>query len=411
MGRYLAHTANANSTRLERALELFYAADDLQVVHDRIELVRSSSVSGYRGAAPAPKPYDELIPGVGGAPVPPDGATILAVDGSQVYPDAHESALYYLINIGIFAYYFGVSRLPDQATYAELYYSEKAMHDRDGRVLTNQAVNMRRSVMEMQWLARESWARQDEARPLLAIHDGALLKFFGAADVSDAGQLEDDYMEALVQLQDAGALLIGYGDRPRGAALISLLHLLRLHPREINDVTLRTNGDLEGLSDAMLLAQVLAPGERSALMTQNSPQNKEYSDRGNFRLKKVQDSGAVPNFAKGDFEIAFFYINVTDVGAAKIVRVDLPMWAGRHPEAIDAIHALVLAQCSIQGRKRYPYALTRADEMAYVSSPEKAHLDEMIRVAMRSNMLEPEASNKLQTKDLARGARTRHRLR
>jgi hypothetical protein len=49
--------------------------------------------------------------------------------------------------------------------------------------------------------------------------------------------------------------------------------------------------------------------------------------------------------------------------------------------------------------------------MAYVSSPEKAHLDEMIRVAMLQHGLQPEASNKLQSKDLARAARTLHKLR
>ncbi|MBK8023384.1 MAG: DNA double-strand break repair nuclease NurA [Chloroflexi bacterium] len=394
MGRYLGHVRLNNSNRMETALQLFYAATDLEAIHERIKLVRESSVSGYRGAAPAPEPYSEVIAGVGEPPPLPPEATIIAADGSQVYPDQHESALYYLINIGIFAYWHGVTRLPYQFTHPELYYAENALKDRDGRTLTNQAVNSRRSLMEMQWLAREVWERQDEARPLLAMHDGPLLKFFGAADVPDAAQIEADYMLALQQIHDGGGLLIGYGDRPRSTYIISLLHLLRLHPREINDATLRTNGDMEGLSDAMLLGHVLEPGERSAIMTQNSPQNKTYKDH------------------KGPaFEIAFFYLNVADSTRPIIVRVDLPMWVARDRAAIDAVHALVLAQCGIQGRKRYPYALTRADEMAYVSSIEKAQLDEMIRVEMMRNQLEPELSNKLQSKDLARGARTKHQLR
>lgn len=394
MGRYLGHLDVSNSSRIERALELYYGATDLDAIHDRIKMVRESSVSGYRGATPAPRPYSEFIPGVGAAPAIPKEATIIAVDGSQIYPDQHESALYYLINIGIFVYFQGGPRLPYQFTHPELYYSENAMKDRDGRVINNQTVNARRSLMEMQWLARETWDRQSEARPILSIHDGPLLKFFGAADVPDAGQIEVDYMNALQQLNDGGALLIGYGDRPRSTTLISLLHLLRLHPSEINDATLRTNGDLEGLNDAMLLSHVLEAGERSAIMTQNSPQNKEYRDR------------------KGvEFEIAFFYVNVAESGKPIIARIDIPMWVGRDPAAIDAVHALVLAQCGIQGRKRYPYALTRADEMAYVSSVEKAHLEEMIRVQMIANQLEPEESNKLQTKDLARGVRRKHRLR
>lgn len=394
MARHLGYRVSENSSRLERALALLYACD-LEAAYDRIDLIRRSGVSGYRGAAPAPRPYGENLQGVGVAVPPPAQAAIVAVDGSQIYPDPHEAALYYLINIGVFAWAHGVSQLPEQATYPLLVYNEKSLEDADGRLITNQTVNMRRSVMEMERLAREAWQRRDPARPLLAIHDSALLKFFGAADVADGFQLEDQYMEALAQLHEAGALLIGYVDRPqRGAAVIGLLHLLRLEPRAINEVALRTNGDLEGLRDTLLFGALLGAGERSALFTQNSPQNKEYRDR----------KGA-------DFEIAFFYLNVSDDHAPKIVRIDLPMWVARQPEAVDAVHGLVLAQCSIQGRKRYPYALTRADEMAYVSSVEKAHLDQMIRIAMLEQQLEPEASSKLQSKDLARASRTRHHLR
>jgi hypothetical protein len=86
------------------------------------------------------------------------------------------------------------------------------------------------------------------------------------------------------------------------------------------------------------------------------------------------------------------------------------MWVARDKMAVGALHALIVAQCSIQGRKQYPYALTRADELAYVSSVEKSQLDTMIRVEMLQNHLRPEASNKLQTKGLARGEKRQHRL-
>jgi len=150
---------------------------------------------------------------------------------------------------------------------------------------------------------------------------------------------------------------------------------------------------LEGLTDDMLFAHVLEPGERSAIMTQNSPQNREYKDK----------KGA-------DFEIGFFYVNVSGGANPIIVRIDIPLWVARDPAAVSALHALIVTQCSIQGRKHYPYSLTRADELAYISSVEKSQLDEMIRVEMFRNQLEPEESNKLQSKGLARGEKRRHRL-
>lgn len=392
MGRHLGHLSQTLNTKLDIALERFYATTDIDAVHERIKLVRESSVSGYRGAAPAPRPYDEVIAGVGSLPPQPEAATLIAVDGSQIYPDAHAAVLYYLVNIGVFVYYSGEPRLPYQATEPELYYTDTMMQDSDGRLITNQTVNARRSVMEMQWLAKEAWSRRDEPRPLVGFHDGGLLKFFGATELAGAPQLERDYTDALRMLFDSRAILLGYLDKPRSTYLISLLHLLSLEPGQVNDANLRSNGELEGLTDAMLFAQVLEPGERSAIMTQNSPQNLKYKDTD-------------PNL-----EIAFFYLNVSNTRNPAIARIDIPMWVARDKEAVAGLHALIAAQCSIQGRKHYPYALTRADELAYVSSPEKSQLDEMIRVEMLRHRLEPEASNKLQTKGLARGDRRQHRL-
>jgi NurA domain len=271
-------------------------------------------------------------------------------------------------------------------------YSEALVQDADGRLITNQTVNARRSVAEMGRLAQEAWDRRDSARPLITFHDGGLLKFFGATDVAGAAQIEKDYMTALQKLHDCGAVLLGYLDQPRSTYVISLLHLLSLAPEQISDAALRSNGEIEGLTDDILFANVLEAGERSAVMTQNSPQNYQYK-------------GKDPNF-----EIAFFYVNVGRGDHPIIVRIDVPMWVAQDKEAVAALHALIVAQCAIQGRKHYPYVLTRADELAYVSSVEKSQLDEMIRIEMLKNQLEPEASNKLQSKGLARGDKRRHRL-
>lgn len=392
LGRYLGHLNRTLANKLDLALERFYATTDLDAVHERIRLVRESSVSGYRGAAPAPRPYDEVIAGVGSLPPLPAAATLIAVDGSQIYPDAHAAVLYYLVNIGVFVYSYGEPRLPYQATEPQLYYNEAMLQDSDGRLITNQTVNARRTVMEMQWLAKEAWNRRDEPRPLVGFHDGGLLKFFGATELAGTPQIEREYMEALRMLYDSRAVLLGYLDKPRSTYLISLLHLLSLEPGQVNDANLRANGELEGLTDDMLFAHVLQPGERSAIMTQNSPQNLKYKD------------------TDSNLEIAFFYVNVSNGSHPAIARIDIPMWVARDKDAVAALHGLIVAQCSIQGRKHYPYALTRADELAYVSSVEKSQLDEMIRVEMLRHQLEPEASNKLQTKGLARGDRRQHRL-
>jgi hypothetical protein len=395
MGRYLGHRDRALSGRLERALELFYNAPDLEVVHRRIALVRGTNISGYRGAAPLPPPDSEIINGVGPGPDAPARAVALAVDGSQIYPDVHAPALYYLINIGVFTYFFDAApRLPDQTTHPQLVYTEQQLHDRDGRVITNQTVNARRTVQELARLADEAWRlREADAGPVVALHDGNLLKFFGANEVAESAAIQRDYLDALRKLRDAGAILIGYAERSRSAALISLLHLLSLPDEQVTDENLKTSGDLEGLPDIALFGAVLEPGQRSAVLVQNSPQNRDY--------RQIDP----------DLEIGFCYINVSDHGHPVIARVEMPLWVARYPERVALAHAVILAQCAIQGRRRFPYALTRADELAYVSGAEKGQLDELIRIEMLRNQAQPEESNKLQSKGLARGGRRAHRLR
>ena len=68
-----------------------------------------------------------------------------------------------------------------------------------------------------------------------------------------------------------------------------------------------------------------------------------------------------------------------------IARIDIPMWVARDPQKVNDLHALILEQCAMQGRNPYPYALTRADELAVVSSKDKAKLEEMIRLEWRLN--------------------------
>lgn len=399
MGSYLAHRGETMDEKVDLAWRRLEAACDLEPIHARVEKVRASGISGYRGATPLPMPFGEMVCGVGAAPAPFTPLMLVAADGSQVYPSTHGQMLYYLTNIALFRYNIGLEAGPSQQTSAALAYSDKLVRDKDGRQINNKTVDARRTLLEMQTLARAGWelAQQlnsgDVWTPILLLFDGNLLKLFGANEISDGPHIERQYLKAMAQTRDASTLLCGYVDRPRGVNLISLLHLLSLPEDGINEAALKNNGDMEGVTDEMLYRRYLAPGQRSALLSLNSPKNRAY--------KEFDD----------DLEIAFFYVNVGVEGDPAIARVDMPMWIARRPELVNILHGALVAQCAIQGRKHYPYALTRADELAYVSGQDRAQLEQLIRVAMRRHRLSPEASQKLQTKGLARGQRRQHRLR
>jgi hypothetical protein len=388
--------------RLRLAVERFqHQAADLDAVRRRIELVRQSDISGYRGAAPLDDPYTEPINAVYAAPPPPRRAAIIAADGSQVYPNEQAPVHYYVINVGMYIYYHGTDHLPQQITLPTLYFHKDHVHDQHKRVISNRTVDARRTVAEMKALAAQTWDIRNQAELLVALYDNHLL-FWADNDVTGSDQIMRDYHAALVQLHDVQAngpraTLAGYVDNPRSQLVIRLLYLLSLENEyevKQKEHELAEGGDLEGLLDRQLFNIVLSPGERSAVMVQNSPRNLAYKQMGT------------------SYEIAFFYVKVGSGHNSGIARVDIPLWVARDPEAVGELHALLLAQCTMQGRNPYPYAMTRADELAYVSGKDKAKLDELIGIELRRSGVDPVFYNpKTRGKELARSDRSYYDLR
>jgi hypothetical protein len=390
MGRALALRNQDMSERALDAWEFLQKLDDLDAIRERIRLARERD-AGFRGAAPLHEPVNRayLLPPL------PERATLLAADGSQIYPSIHAAAVYYLTNIGVFVYHHGVDVLPEQVTEPRLFYSDDDVRDKGGQVVTNTAVNARRNVAELQVLVRETWHRREVcACPLLAIGDGPLL-FWVGKDVPDGHELEADYMGTLVWMHDLhaamqrehglSASLIGYVDRPTSAFVVSLLYLMSLYEDEVRGSVLATNGELEGLTDRQLMFRLLNdhPGARSALMVQQSPQNKNYHDKAD------------------NLEIAFFYLNVGPPQDFQLARIEMPMWVARDPAAVDRVQALVYHQCQLMWR--YPYALTRADELAVIRAHEKSQLEELIEVELRKHDQQVEHSEKLESKVVRHG--------
>lgn len=394
MGRYLAF--RDQNELIEKALKILNEkGSDTAFVAERVRTVRESDISGYRGAALPPEDaHRTALHEPQTAPSLPNEAALIAADGSQIYPDFNASCLYYLINIGVLVYYHGTGEIPHQETIPGLFYTDNYMLDETQQVISNRTVNSRRTVAEIRVLWQQARLHHHAPHRVLALHDGNLLKFFGGSDIADSGSLMNEYMGLMVGLHDTRAMLAGYVDNPRSSYLIALLHLLGLEPQQINDANLQTNGELEGLTDGQLFAHVLAPGERSALMVQNSPTNYEYKT---FN----------PNH-----EIAVFYLNVSQTNQPHIARIDLPMWVARDPVAVDELHALVLEQCRIQGLRPYPYALTRADELAFISSREKEQVERLVRRELtKNNVVAHNGSAKADSKDFARdGFKQEHRL-
>lgn len=387
------------SEKLAIAVERWQQANDLQKAYDYIRAVRQKDVSGYRGAAPLDPPHGQAPNFVFDAPPVPPQATLIAADGSQVYPNEQAAVHFYLLNIGLFVYFHGIDTIPLTVTDPMLYYHKTHVHDGANRVISNRTVDARRTVQEMQHLARLSWElkRDGAPQPLVTLYDNHLL-FWANTDITGGNEIFRDYLGALNELHSSGAILAGYLDSPfRSRVILRLLYLLSLADEDdIYDKQkiVAAGGDLEGLRDIQLLDAVLKPGQRTAVMVQNSPRNLSYKQYGE------------------SYEIAFFYLKVFNSFQTTVARVDVPMWVARNPEAIDLLHGLLLNQCQMQGRTPYPYALTRADELALVNSRDKRKLDELVTIELRRRGLAPKPSSaKDQSKQAARSDKRPHEIR
>ncbi len=200
----------------------------------------------------------------------------------------------------------------------------------------------------------------------------------------------DGFVEQMIRLRRAGAIPIGYTDRPRSAYVLRILELISMQMEQITRDSLR-KGDFISLTDRQLFS-TLKPYERSALFVPTTASNDRYEERSSGRD------------GRGD-RIAFFYANVARPGrgdAPVIARFEVPGWVACDPERLAIAQSVVTSNCE---PLPYPYVLARAHELAVVTEDEKASLNQFLTQIMWKNGIAPETSFKSQSKMLTSARR------
>ncbi len=374
MGRVLADRAGRQRKALPAAREL------LRLYANRQEELRQVADSDpgqrLRCASPGDVPLDAASP----TPSLPDRVTLVAADGSQVYPDRHGLAFYYAINVGSVVLRHGSGKAPDVATNPRLYYSEDQMYP-GGTPVSSDLVGAERALAEMRVLADLTLAEPSDGPPRLALADGPLLIWLQRAAIPEGQQARilADYLACLDRFRAGTATVAGFVSRPHSAEVVALLYLAQLPSEERPVVRSLADTPYRGLTDRALFG-FLRPGERSALFARGTATNRDFQGKGHA--------------------IYFFYLNT----GADLARVEVPEWVARQPEPLGLVHAAVYDQCHFGNG--YPYVLTRADELAVILGEEREALEAMIVRAMaRHGLPLPELSRKAQQKRVARWRR------
>ena len=303
----------------------------------------------FHAAIPTQEPLDAEHP----LPAVPERFTFIAADGTEIQPDSHELAYYYLINVGCLVYRHGSGQTPEAYSQPTIGYAEDDIYDR-GQLVAGNLLDIKRDLAEITTLAERCVAESPDATTV-AVVDGTLI-MWTLADASPDYQREKAqvYIQQLDHIRDSGAVVASFISRPQRSEVTRLLYLAS----ENGDVERARNSDhrMKRLPDYAVF-ETLAPGARSALFVSPSPINHAY-------------------YASAH-TIHFFYLNLAAEGSAPAVaRIEVPSWVAEDADRLALVHGAIVAQARITGD--YPYALVRADELAFISGPEREALEDMV---------------------------------
>lgn len=311
------------------------------------------------------------------APARPTPVTVVATDGSQIYPDRHVEPTCFLINVSQIAFQYGTTEAPLLTATPRFEYREEALAHHFDDVfgsMTTEVVSAIRDEYELRELLSTARGARRSGRPLVALADGTLIRWMirGMRNREVERRLIRTYTGMLEEFRAEEVPLASYISMPGNTEVV---HLLQFYLD--SDLTGEAPAvRLDGLVDRALFAKTLDPGARSAVFSSTSHIQREYPE-GN--------------------KICYFYLHVPAAWEnGEIGRVEVPAWVADRPVLLDLIHSVVLSEC--RKGDGYPMILSEAHERAVIRSAEREQFYRLIEREMRGADLPVESSRKQRAK-------------
>lgn len=307
------------------------------------------------------------------APPPPAEHTVIAVDGSQIFPDRHGAALWFVINLGRVTLRYGADSSATLDSRPLLFADEQDLYR--GEVGERHAVganevSLLRGVLELEELLALAAEQTGE---VVAVADGTLIPWMIDPDKDDWHHgLHTRWLAALDGFRELGVPVASYISRSGASDVIHLVrvgdcdrprvdcdqceHLRRVTSRVgSRNLTVKQAGELPcgtpaGLADSDLWGELLAGGERSAWFLSRS---KSFDRR-------------------EDARVGFCYVATGD----EIARLEMPRWVAENEGMRDRVHAVIVDQVA-KGRG-YPVALQEAHEQAVVRGGDRQVVEQLL---------------------------------
>lgn len=369
--------------RVERAVrEWGRWKDEPEVLADKIAKAKTSWLVGRPIGA---------VAHVGALPERPERLTVVATDGSQIFPDRNEVATCFLINLGFVSITYGTGEVPILDSEPVLFYDDEDLYQTlSGRksIVTRELVGHKRMAMEFARLALLAEPRSSDKckvskdAPVVAMSDGTLILWMlEGKPLGFRREMLGAFLAAMDRLQSLRVPVCGYISDPGGADVVNALRvgMCPENPTNCDRCPWMTGEDpelpcdpIEGVTDAVLFKRVLQAGERSAVFESAS--------------KILDDYGA--------HRTVFFYVNA----GSEIGRVEIPLWVAEDDSLLDLVHATVIDQCR-KGRG-YPVVLSESHEQAVVKGADRDVFYQFLRDAFVRSHLSADISVKQLVKNV-----------
>lgn len=288
--------------------------------------------------------------------------TIVATDGSQIYPDRHMGSNFYLINTGhaVIRYHAQAS-----ANFSSEPYFFTDLSGFEGNVADY--VDSKRHELE---IADGFKKITNETGPAIYLADGSLIAWhlFGKGE-----QLQNCfmpiYLQQLENFYGQKIPFLGYISLPNST---ELLNLIRAY---LNDFKVcKTEGfDSDPITDADLMANFLQPYQFSNWFSSNVAAAKYYPDH---------------------LRPCFAYYHT----GSEIARIELPSWILKNQELLQFCMQVVVDQ-SNKGYG-YPVALAEAHQQAVIKTPDRNFFYQVINQIVPKNIKVVNISHKLKQKKI-----------
>lgn len=304
--------------------------------------------------------------------------TVIATDGSQIFPDRHEFADCYLINIGSIVLHYGTGERPSLTNQPTLFYRGNEffqLWNEEQFSITSEIVSAQRGILEIQELVALVEDAAMQQRTAIGLTDGTLI-LWKLADRPQQFQrnILQKYLVSFDRLYEHRVPFMGYISRPGSADVINLLRvgLCPENPTNCDRCPYKGKGEelpcepIEGVTDAEMFSKILRKGERSSIFKSSSAILDHYRNH----------------------KVYFFYLHA----GAEIARIEVPQWIAQNSSLLDFTHAAAYDQA--QKGQGYPISLAEAHEQAIVRGNEREQFYRLLEQLYVHQGLEVSVSRK-----------------